>query len=49
MVCLFIFFTYSKWNGEWYDFKYKLKNLNFGLPDIPKINFNPLVTIKYTS
>ena len=34
---------------EWYDFKYKLKNLDFGLPEIPKIDFNPLVSIKYTS
>jgi NADH:ubiquinone oxidoreductase subunit 3 (subunit A) len=49
LVCLFIFFIYNSWNAEWYDFKYKLKNLNFGIPDIPKINFNPLVSIKYTT
>ena len=47
--CLFLFFIYNSWNSEWYDFKYKLKNLNFGIPDIPKINFNPLVSIKYTT
>lgn len=47
LACLFIYFTYSQWNAEWYDFKYKLKNLS--LPDIPKIDFNPLVRIKYTS
>jgi hypothetical protein len=49
LVCLFLFFIYNSWNAEWYDFKYKLKNLNFGIPDIPKINFNPLVSIKYTT
>lgn len=49
LVCLFLFFMYSKWNTEWYDLKIKLKNLDFGLPDIPKIDFNPLVSIKYTS
>jgi hypothetical protein len=49
LVCLFLFFIYNRWNAEWYDFKYKLKNLNFGIPDIPKINFNPLVSIKYTT
>ena len=49
LICLFIFFMYSQWNVEWYDLKYKLKNLDFGLPDIPKIDFNPLVSIKYTS
>lgn len=47
LIGLFIFFIYGKWGVEWYDFKYKLKNLS--LPDIPKINFNPLVSIKYTS
>lgn len=46
---LFVFFIYSKWDFEWYDFKYSLKNFNLSLPDIPKINFNPLVSIKYTS
>jgi len=49
LICIFLFFIYNKWNIEWYDFKYKLKNLDFGLPDIPKIDFNPLVSIKYTS
>ena len=49
LIILFLFFLYSQWNVEWYDIKYKLKNLNFGLPEIPKINFNPLVSIKYTS
>lgn len=49
LVCLFLFFIYNSWNAEWYDFKYKLKNLNFGIPDIPNINFNPLVSIKYTT
>ena len=49
MILLFLFFMYSKWNAEWYDLKVNLKNLNFGLPDIPKLNFNPLVSIKYTS
>jgi hypothetical protein len=49
LVCIFLFFMYSNWNTEWYDFKIKLKNLDFGLPDIPKIDFNPLVSIKYTS
>lgn len=49
LICLFIFFMYSQWSVEWYDLKYKLKNLDFGLPDIPKIDFNPLVSIKYTS
>ena len=49
LICLFMFFMYSKWNTEWYDLKIKLKNLDFGLPDIPKIDFNPLVSIKYTS
>ena len=49
LVGLFGFFIYSKWNFEWYDFKYNFKNFNLGLPDIPKINFNPLVSIKYTS
>jgi hypothetical protein len=49
LVGLFGFFIYSKWNFEWYDFKYSLKNFNLSLPDIPKINFNPLVSIKYTS
>ena len=49
LICLFLFFMYSKWNTEWYDLKLKLKNINFGLPEIPKIDFNPLVTIKYTS
>ena len=49
LICLFIFFMYSQLNVEWYDLKYKLKNLDFGLPDIPKIDFNPLVSIKYTS
>ena len=46
---IFLFIMYSKWNTEWYDLKIKLKNLDFGLPDIPKIDFNPLVSIKYTS
>ena len=49
LVCIFLFFMFSNWNTEWYDFKIKLKNLDFGLPDIPKIDFNPLVSIKYTS
>lgn len=49
LVCLFIFFIYNKWNSEWYDFKYKLKNFNFGIPEIPKIDFNPLVRIRYTT
>ena len=49
LILLFLFFMYSKWNAEWYDLKINLKNLNFGLPDIPKLNFNPLVSIKYTS
>ena len=49
LICLFMFFMYSKWNTEWYDLKIKLKNLDFSLPDIPKIDFNPLVSIKYTS
>jgi hypothetical protein len=49
LVCLFLFFIYNKWNGEWYDFKYKLKNFNLGIPDIPKLDFNPLVRIRYTS
>ena len=49
LVLLFLFFMYNKWNTEWYDLKVNLKNLNFGLPDIPKIDFNPLVSIKYTS
>ena len=49
LIFLFLFFMYSKWNTEWYDFKIKLKNIDFGLPDIPKIDFNPLVSIKYTS
>lgn len=49
LIGLFGFFIYSKWNFEWYDFKYNFKNFNLGLPDIPKINFNPLVSIKYTS
>ena len=49
LICLFLYFMYSKWSVEWYDLKYKLKNLDFGLPEIPKIDFNPLVSIKYTS
>ena len=49
LICIFLFFMYSKWNTEWYDLKIKLKNLDFGLPDIPTIDFNPLVSIKYTS
>jgi len=49
LVGLFVFLIYSKYNFEWYDFKYNFKNFNLGLPDIPKINFNPLVSIKYTS
>ena len=49
LVCLFLFFIYNKWNGELYDFKYKLKNFNLGIPDIPKLDFNPLVRIRYTS
>jgi len=49
MILLFLFFMYSKWNAESYDLKVNLKNLNFGLPDIPKLNFNPLVSVKYTS
>ena len=49
IILLFLFFMYSKWNAESYDLKVNLKNLNFGLPDIPKIDFNPLVSIKYTS
>ena len=49
LICVFLFFMYSNWNAEWYDLKIKLKNLDFGLPDIPKIDFNPLVSIKYTS
>ena len=49
LICLLLYFMYSKWSVEWYDFKYKLKNLDFGLPEIPKIDFNPLVSIKYTS
>ena len=49
LVCLLLYFMYSKWSVEWYDLKYKLKNLDFGLPEIPKIDFNPLVSIKYTS
>ena len=49
LTLLFLFFMYSKWNAEWYDLKVNLKNLNFGLPDIPNLNFNPLVSIKYTS
>lgn len=49
MILLFLFFMYSKWNAESYDLKVNLKNLNFGVPDIPKLNFNPLVSIKYTS
>jgi len=49
LICIFLFFMYSNWNTEWYDLKIKLKNLDFGLPDIPKIDFNPLVSIKYTS
>jgi len=49
LVLLFLFFMYSKWNTEWYDLKVNLKNLSFSLPDIPKIDFNPLVSVKYTS
>ena len=49
LICLFLFFMYSKWNTEWYDLKIKLKNLDFSIPDIPKMDFNPLVSIKYTS
>jgi hypothetical protein len=49
LICLLLYFMYSKWNVEWYDLKYKLKNLDFGLPEMPKIDFNPLVSIKYTS
>jgi membrane-associated HD superfamily phosphohydrolase len=49
LILLFLFFMYNKWNAEWYDLKLNLKNLSFSLPDIPKINFNPLVSIKYTS
>lgn len=49
LICIFLFFIYSNWNAEWYDLKIKLKNLDFGLPDIPTIDFNPLVSIKYTS
>ena len=49
LICIFLFFMYSNWSTEWYDLKIKLKNLDFGLPDIPKIDFNPLVSIKYTS
>ena len=49
LICIFLFFMYSNWNTEWYDLKIKLKNLDFGLPDIPTIDFNPLVSIKYTS
>jgi NADH:ubiquinone oxidoreductase subunit 3 (subunit A) len=49
LICIFLFFMYSNWNTEWYDLKIKLKNLDFGLPDIPAIDFNPLVSIKYTS
>ena len=47
LIGLFGFFIYSKFNFEWYDFKYNFMNIS--LPDIPKINFNPLVSIKYTS
>lgn len=49
LICIFLFFMYSNWSTEWYDLKIKLKNLDFGLPDIPTIDFNPLVSIKYTS
>ena len=49
LLCLFLFFIYNRWNGEWYDFKYKLKNLNLTIPDIPKLDFNPLVRIRYTT
>jgi membrane-associated HD superfamily phosphohydrolase len=49
LILLFLFFMYSKWNSEWYDLKFKIKNLDFGLPEIPKLDFNPLVSIKYTS
>ena len=49
LILLFLFFMYNKWNAEWYDLKLNLKNLSFSLPDIPKIDFNPLVSIKYTS
>jgi NADH:ubiquinone oxidoreductase subunit 3 (subunit A) len=49
LALLFLYLIYSSWNVEWYDFKYKLKNLNLSLPDIPKIDFNPLLSIKYTS
>jgi cell division protein FtsW (lipid II flippase) len=49
LICIFLFFMYSNWSAEWYDLKIKLKNLDFGLPDIPAIDFNPLVSIKYTS
>ena len=49
LICIFLFFMYSNWSTEWYDLKIKLKNLDFGLPDIPSIDFNPLVSIKYTS
>jgi len=49
LICIFLFFMYSNWSAEWYDLKIKLKNLDFGLPDIPTIDFNPLVSIKYTS
>ena len=49
LIILFLFFLYSQWNAEWYDLKNKLKNLNFSLPEIPKIDFNPLVSIRYTS
>jgi membrane-associated HD superfamily phosphohydrolase len=49
LICLFLYFMYSQWSVGWHDLKYKLKNLDFGLPDIPKIDFNPLVSIKYTS
>jgi hypothetical protein len=49
LILLFLFFMYSKWNTEWYDLKVNLKNLSFSLPDIPKIDFNPLLSVKYTS
>jgi membrane-associated HD superfamily phosphohydrolase len=49
LICLFLYFMYSQWSVGWHDLKYKLKNLDFGLPEIPKIDFNPLVSVKYTS
>ena len=49
LIFLFLYFMYSQWSVGWHDLKYKLKNLDFGLPEIPKIDFNPLVSIKYTS